>query len=169
MILKSFLYGVFSNQVDDLPTEYFMETIAILFDVRNDAYFDTINSRNRLSEEVGWIQQQDPHGSRGIVGKLCSIFPFLPPDSGDAPPTPNIMPAPISLYPPLQSSTFTPSFPSLPEHITSPELAVSLSDTRVLFHEPRLTHSHASIIPLGENVQSPLPPPPAPQLTDSHA
>ena len=158
MNLKSFLYGVFSNQVDDLPTEFLKETMAILLDVRNEAHFDSGNSRNRLSEEVRWIQQQDPHGSHGIVDKLCSKFPFLPPDSGDAPPTgttPNMMPAPTCLYPPVQPSTSTSLFPSLPEPITPPDSAVLLSDSRVPFPERRLTHSHASNVPIQENVHSP--------------
>ena len=44
MNLKSFVYGVLSNQVGDLPTEdatSFKETLAILLDVENDANFDT--------------------------------------------------------------------------------------------------------------------------------
>ena len=78
MIFKFFVYGVFSNQVGDPPTESFKETLAILLDVRNDTRFDTDNSQNRLSEEVEWIQRQDPHGSRGIVVKLRSMLSFLP-------------------------------------------------------------------------------------------
>jgi Family of unknown function (DUF6535) len=83
--LKSFVYGVLSSPVGDLPIEdaaSFKETLAILLDARYDAHFDTnfdtITSRNRLSEEVGWIQQNHPQGSREVVAKLRSIFPFLP-------------------------------------------------------------------------------------------
>jgi hypothetical protein len=83
--LKSFVYGVLSSQVGDLPPEdsmSFKETLAILLDVRKDAHFDTnfdtIDSQNRLSQEVGWIFQDAPQGSREVVNKLRSIFPFLP-------------------------------------------------------------------------------------------
>ena len=82
MILKSFVYEVLSNQDSDLPTESFKETLAILLDVRTDegfdVGFDVIASRNRLQEEVGWIQQHGPQGSV-VVDNLRSIFPFLPP------------------------------------------------------------------------------------------
>jgi hypothetical protein len=85
MNLKSFVYGVLSRQVGDLPPEdsmSFKETLAILLDVRKDAHFDTnfdtINSRNLLSQEVGWIFEDAPQGSREVVNKLRSIFPFLP-------------------------------------------------------------------------------------------
>ena len=85
MNFKSFVYGVLSNQAGDLPIEddaSFRETLAILLDARYDAHFDTnfdtIISRNRLCEEVGWMQQSYPQGSREVVAKLRSIFPFLP-------------------------------------------------------------------------------------------
>ena len=85
MNLKSFVYGVLSSPVGDLPIEdaaSFKETLAILLDARYDAHFDanfdTITSRNRLAEEVRWIQQNHPQGSREVVAKLRSIFPFLP-------------------------------------------------------------------------------------------
>jgi uncharacterized protein DUF6535 len=80
--LKSFVYGVLSNQLVDLPNgdaTSFKETLAILLDVRGDVHFDTDISRNRLSEEVLRIQQDDPPGSYQVVNRLCSIFPFLPP------------------------------------------------------------------------------------------
>ena len=79
MIIKSFVYEVFSKlEVDgDLPTESFKETLAILLDVGTDADFNMIASRNRLQEEIGWIQQHGPQGGH-VVGKLRSIFPFLP-------------------------------------------------------------------------------------------
>jgi hypothetical protein len=82
--LKSFVYGVLSNQVGDLPTEdamSFKETLVILLDARDDSSF-----QSHLSEEVGlWIQQDDdPRGShepvQEVVDKLRSMFPFLPTD-----------------------------------------------------------------------------------------
>ena len=164
MVFKFFVYGVFSNQVGDLPTESFKDTLAILLDIRNDARFDTDYSRNWLSEKVEWIQRQDPHGSRGIVVKLRSMFSFLPPDSGDASPPRNIMSGPTSLYPPAQPSGFTTSFRFLPEHITSPDLVQTLPDFTAPFPEPRLTHPHASNVLLEEDVQSPQPPPAPPQV-----
>jgi len=78
VILKSFVYEVLSNQDGDLPNDSFKETIAILLDVETDVDFNMAASRNRLQEEVGWIQQHGPHGSV-VVDKLRSIFPFLPP------------------------------------------------------------------------------------------
>jgi hypothetical protein len=87
MNLKSFVYGVLSGQVGDLPPGNAMsfnlkEILAILLDVRKDAHFDTnfdmVNSQYRITQEVGWIIQDDPQGSREVVDKLRSIFPFLP-------------------------------------------------------------------------------------------
>jgi uncharacterized protein DUF6535 len=84
MNFKSFLYGVLSDQVDNFPTESFKETLATLLDVRTDrgtdVYFDMITSRNRLSEEVEWLQQVDPRRSHAVIVRLCSesMFPFLP-------------------------------------------------------------------------------------------
>jgi hypothetical protein len=87
MNVKSFVYGVFSNPGGDLPTEdatSFKETLGILFDMGSDAHFDTPAFQTRLSEEVEWIQQSDPEGTQGsreVVDKLRSMFPFLPPGS----------------------------------------------------------------------------------------
>jgi hypothetical protein len=104
MNIKSFVYRVLSNYVGDLPAEEaksFKKTLAVLLDVRNDAHLDTnfntihedfdekfdrifdtnfdrADSQNRLSEEVGRIYQEDPQGSREVVGKLRSMFLFLP-------------------------------------------------------------------------------------------
>ena len=83
---KSFVYGVLSKQVDDLPPDdatSLKETLGILFDMGSDAhYFDTPAFQTRLSEEVEWIQQSDPEGTQGsreVVDKLRSIF-SLPAD-----------------------------------------------------------------------------------------
>lgn len=76
----SFVYGVLSDQVGDLPMEVamsFQETVAILLGVRTDANFRTVKSQNRLRAEVRWIQQDDPQGSREVVEKLHLVFPFL--------------------------------------------------------------------------------------------
>jgi hypothetical protein len=158
MNLKSFVYGVLSNQVGDIPTESFKETLAILLEVeRTDPYFDT-NFRNRLTEAVGWMQQQDRQDGRRIVDKLRSMFSL---DSG------------TSSYPPARPLALTGSFRSLPGHTTSPEphdgilfeeprshSAVSLSNPGEPFPSPQSTHSHTSNVPLGGNVPSPstLPP-----------
>jgi hypothetical protein len=84
MNLKSFVYGVFSIQVDDLQPEdamSFKETLKILLDVGNaNAWGLDTNFQNRLSEEVVRIQQDDPDGSRDVVDKLRVVFPFLPAD-----------------------------------------------------------------------------------------
>jgi hypothetical protein len=174
MNLKSFVYGVFSHQVGDPPAESFKETLAILLDVKTDSDADSeANFRSRFTEEVGWIQQQDRQDSRRIVDRLRSMFPFLPPDSGDAPPTPNTMPTPTFSYPPARPLAFTASFRSLPGHITSPgpykgipiegpryHSAVSLSNPRAPSPSPQLTHSLTSNVPHGGNVQSLSTPPP---------
>jgi Family of unknown function (DUF6535) len=94
MNLKSFVNGVLSNQEGDLPTEdemSFKETLAILLDVGSDAHFDTdIQNQRRLSEEVGWMQRDDPEGSADVVNNLRAMFPFLsehfPPPPPQAPP-----------------------------------------------------------------------------------
>ena len=85
--LKSFVSGVLSNQVGDLPTEdtsSFKETLAILLDVENDANLDA-NFKNRLSEEVERIRQDDPEGSDDLVDRLRTMFglpiPFPQPSS----------------------------------------------------------------------------------------
>ena len=80
---KSFVNGVLSNQEGNLPTEdlkTFKETLAILLDVGSDAHFaeTDIQSRQRLSEKVGWIHHGDPEGSGDVVDKLRAMFPFLP-------------------------------------------------------------------------------------------
>ena len=76
MNLKSFVYGVLSNQEGDLSTEdasSFKETLAILLDVENDAYFDT-NFQTRLSVEVERIHQDNPEDSDIVVYKLRMMF-----------------------------------------------------------------------------------------------
>jgi hypothetical protein len=103
MIFKSFVYGVLSNQVGDLPTEdatSFRETLAILLDVRTDPHFDLPSSQNQLSEEVRRIHRDDPQGSHEVVNRLHSVFPLIPPPF----PIPMIQSAPL---PPL------PSFPTI--------------------------------------------------------
>jgi hypothetical protein len=76
MNFKSFVYGVLSDQMGDLPTEdavSFKNTLAILLDVENDADFDT-NFQSRLSEEVDRIHQDDPEHSDDVVYKLRTMF-----------------------------------------------------------------------------------------------
>ena len=82
MNFKSFVYGVLANQVGDLPTEdatSFGETLAILLDVRTDPHFESPFSRDQLSGEVRRIHEDDPQGSREVVNRLLSMFPFIPP------------------------------------------------------------------------------------------
>jgi hypothetical protein len=85
MNLKSFVYGVLSNQVGDLATHTtsFKETLAILLGAGNCAHF-----QSRLAEEAGpWIQQDGgPQGSHEVVDKLRSMFPFLPAYRPPSPP-----------------------------------------------------------------------------------
>jgi hypothetical protein len=103
MNFKSYVYGVLSNQAGDLPTEdatSFKETLAILLDIRSDPQFDRETSQNQLSEEVGRIRRDDPEGSREVVNRLHSIFPFIPPPF----PIPIIQSAP---HPPLPTGTPT--------------------------------------------------------------
>jgi hypothetical protein len=84
MNLKSFVYGVLSNQEGDLPTEdatSFKETLAILLNVENNADFHT-NFQAKLSQEVERIHEDDPEGSGDVVHKLRTMFlaadPFPP-------------------------------------------------------------------------------------------
>ena len=82
MNFKSFVRGVLSKQVGDLPTEdatSFRETVAILLGVRNDLQFDLLSSQNLLSAEVRQMLEDDPQGSREVVNRLRSMFPFIPP------------------------------------------------------------------------------------------
>jgi hypothetical protein len=87
MNLSSFVYGVLSYQGDQLSTEdalCFKETLAILLNVPSDVHFDTIIFTDRLSEELGWIQQyldaRDPQSSPQITDRLLSMFSlFLTP------------------------------------------------------------------------------------------
>ena len=73
MILKSFVYGVLSNQHGGLPIESFKETLAILLDVRTDI-FDEAAFNTRLEEAIEWIQRHDPQSSV-VVDELRTIFP----------------------------------------------------------------------------------------------
>jgi hypothetical protein len=103
MNFKSFVRGVLSNHVGDFPTEdatSFGETLATLLDVRSDPHFDLDSSQDRLSEEVRRIRQDDPQGSREVVDRLLSMFPFIPPPF----PIPTIQSAP---FPPFPTSTHT--------------------------------------------------------------
>ena len=81
MNFKSFVCRVLSTKVGDLPTEgatSFKETLAILLNVRTDPDFDLPSSRNRLSGEVIRLHQDDRRqGSREVVGRLLSMFPFI--------------------------------------------------------------------------------------------
>jgi Family of unknown function (DUF6535) len=98
MNFKSFVYGVLSNQVGDLPTEdatSFRETLAILLDSRTDPHFDLLSSQDQLSEEVRRIYQDDPQGSREVVHRLLSMFPFIHPPL----PFPMIQSAPLPAPP----------------------------------------------------------------------
>jgi hypothetical protein len=98
MNFKSFVHGVLSNQVGDLPTEdatSFRETLAILLDARADPDFDFPSSQNQLCGEVRRIHQDDPQGSREVVDRLRSMFPFIPPPF----PVPMIQSAPFPHFP----------------------------------------------------------------------
>jgi hypothetical protein len=87
MNFRSFVEGVLSNHVGDLPTEdAFKETLATLLNVGTDVNFERVHSQIRLSDQVRRIQDDDPQGSREVVDKLRLMFPFLPPPP--PPPTP---------------------------------------------------------------------------------
>ena len=85
MNLSSFIYEVFSYRVDRLSTEdalCFKETLAILLDVPSGDHFDTNIFRDRLSEELGWIQRyldaRDLQSSRQVIDRLISMFSLSP-------------------------------------------------------------------------------------------
>jgi uncharacterized protein DUF6535 len=77
--LKSFVHGVLSNQVGDLPTEdttSFEEALEILLDAQTDDHIDT-NFQSRLSAEIRRMQEDRSAITDNVVDKLRSIFPFL--------------------------------------------------------------------------------------------
>ena len=133
--LKSFLYGVFSKQVEGPPVESFKDTLAILLDVGDDD-FET-NFRNRLTEEVVWIRQQDPQGSREILDQLRLMFRYLPPPPPPLPPAPAAPPAPA--FPSHHGVALVDPHSSL---VAPPEVTVSLPT-------PQSAHSHTSNVPRG--------------------
>jgi hypothetical protein len=89
MNFKSYINGVLSNQVGDLPTEdatSFKETLAFLLGEITDPDFNSPSSQNRLSAEVTRILEDDNQGSREVVNRLHSMFPFIPPPPPLTPP-----------------------------------------------------------------------------------
>ena len=78
MNIKSFVRGVFSNQVGELPTEYatsFNETLAVLLDmdVENDADFER-NFQTRLSQVVDQLHRDDTEDNGDVVHRLRTMF-----------------------------------------------------------------------------------------------
>ncbi len=83
MILKSFVYGVFSHQAADFPTEHwsttcFAETLAILINAGIPTAFDENAFRAGLLDLIRWTDT-DGQDSNLVANKLRSMFPnFLP-------------------------------------------------------------------------------------------
>jgi hypothetical protein len=128
MNFKSFVFGALPNHVTDLSTEdaiSFNETLAILLGIRTDdhIYFTTPEWHNRLSEEVGRIQQYDPVGGREVFNRLHLILPSLPaapPPRAVPPPLPRVVlipPPPTIPLPRSAPLSFAPPRP--PAHLTS--------------------------------------------------
>ena len=140
MNLKSFVYGVLSDQVGDLPTESFKETLATLLNVGTDVNLERDHSQICLSDQVRWIQREDPQGCRKVVDQLCSMFPFLPPPPSPPPSTPPPPPLPAGAVPSHSGMPFVDPYSlltALPSIVTVP-LSVSQS-----------AHSNASNVPFG--------------------
>ena len=83
MILKSFVYGVFSQQEADFPTEHwsttcFAETLAILTNAGIPTAFDENAFRAGLLDLIRWTDTDGQYGNL-VANKLRSMFPnFLP-------------------------------------------------------------------------------------------
>ena len=79
--LSSFIYEILSYRVDQLSTEdalCFKETLAILLDIPSDVDLNTTIFRDRLFQELEWIQlyldARDPQISRQVIDRLLSMF-----------------------------------------------------------------------------------------------
>jgi uncharacterized protein DUF6535 len=134
--LKSFVYGVLSIQVSDLPTEdatSFEETLAILLDAQTDDDNDTnLRLQSRLSAEVQRMREDRSAITDNVVDKLCLMYPFLlstPAPSASDPaasnpaasnptsthsvsihaPSTYVAPIPASIHPPSTRSASTPA------------------------------------------------------------
>jgi hypothetical protein len=123
MNFKSFVYGALPNHVNDLTTEdaiSFNESLAILLGIRTDGhiYFATPEWHNRLSEEVGRIQQNDPEGGREVFNRLHLILPSL-----SAAPPPRAAPPPHGVPPPLPRVVLLPPPPPIPPQVPLPRAA----------------------------------------------
>ena len=83
MILQSFVYGVFSHQAADFPSEHrsttcFAETLAILTNAGIPTAFDETAFRAGLLELIRWTDT-DGQGGNLVANKLRSMFSnFLP-------------------------------------------------------------------------------------------
>ena len=107
MNLKSFVYGVLLNQVDDLPNELatsFTITLAILMDAGTGIPFNRTKFEEQLSAFLVQIRQDDPERSGEITDKLRRVFQDfihapapaqpVPASSTSVPPTPAPAPTP---------------------------------------------------------------------------
>jgi hypothetical protein len=82
IILKSFVYGVFSHQEADFPTEHwsttcFAETLAILINAGIPTAFDKNAFEAGLLELIRWTDA-DGQGGNLVTNKLRSMFPKFP-------------------------------------------------------------------------------------------
>src|SRR5260370_3605906 len=77
--LKSFVYGVLSNQAGDLPTEdttSFKETLVILLNAQTDDQIYT-NFQSWLSAEFPRMREDHFAITDDVIDKLRSMFPLL--------------------------------------------------------------------------------------------
>ena len=130
MNLKSFLYGVLSNDsnhVGDPTEDGFKETLATLLNVGTDVEFERIHSQILLSDQLRWIQHDDPEDSREVVEKLRMMFPFLPPPPPPPPPLlpPGAMPSQYGI--PSHSHLAAPSNVTVP--LSAPQVTVTYPPT----------------------------------------
>ena len=109
MNIKSFVYGVLSNYEGDFSTEdanSFKKTLGILLDAGADANFNMYHVQNLVFNQVClWTDVSEREGTRNVVHKLHTIFPFLrpPPSQSHSPPPRSLRSSPDS--PLTQSST----------------------------------------------------------------
>ena len=147
MNLRSFFYGVLSNELGDLLTESFKETLATLLNVGTDVNFERPHSQICLSNQVRWIQREDPRGSHRVADQLRSMFSFLPPPPTlplfTPPPTPPLMTPPAGEVPSHSGMPFV-----NPHSLLTPRP----SNVTVPLSIPQSTHGHFR----ASNVQVPF-------------
>jgi len=117
MNLKSFVYGVLSDKVDDLPTDSeqvvsFTETLVVLMNAGIPTAFDENILRTKLAELIERVDADGQHGN-DIANELRRMFLRVPAPasaSTSAPaPASTSTPTPVSASVPTPASTSAPA------------------------------------------------------------